>query len=181
MARLIEKYRKNIVPEYMKLFNLSNPNQVPKLEKIVVNAGINLAKQDAKILENIKEGIAKITGQKPVIRKAKKAVAGFKIRKGMPCGCMVTLRRKMMYEFLDRLISIAIPRVKDFRGLSIKSFDERGNYSFGLTEQTIFPEIDADKIMCVHGMHITIVTNAGSKERSFELLKLFGIPFRRPG
>jgi large subunit ribosomal protein L5 len=178
--RLLEQYRDKIVPEFMKLHSLKNINQVPKLEKIVVNVGIkNERASDAKILEGIQDGLGKITGQKPVLKRAKQAISGFKLKKGMPCGCMVTLRKARMYEFLDRLISVAIPRIKDFQGLNDKSFDEAGNYSFGLTEQVIFPEIDVDKAGVVHGMDITIVMNSGSSELSADLLRLFGFPFKR--
>ncbi|MFH1791361.1 MAG: 50S ribosomal protein L5 [Candidatus Omnitrophota bacterium] len=179
MARFAERYKKEIVPEYMRSHNLRNQYQVPRLKKIVINVGINQKMQDGKILESVQSGIAAITGQKPVIRRAKKAVAGFKIRKGMPCGCMVTLRGQRMYEFLDRLISVAIPRIRDFQGLPKDSFDEAGNYSFGVTEQAIFPEIDMDKVAIAHGMHVTIVSDANSSERAYDLLKLFGFPFRK--
>lgn len=179
MARLLDKYRKEIIPEYMRHFNYKNPHQVPRLKKIIINVGINEAKRDPKILESIQDGLARIAGQRPVIRKSKKAIAGFKLKKGVPSGCMVTLRRAIMYEFLDRLISIAIPRIRDFQGLSDRSFDEKGNYSFGITEQSIFPEIDVDKIQVAHGMDITIVTDAGSRERAYELLKFLGFPFKK--
>ncbi|NQT23066.1 MAG: 50S ribosomal protein L5 [Candidatus Omnitrophica bacterium] len=179
MSRMLERYRKEIVPEYMKRFNCKNAHQVPSLKKIVINVGIKQVHLDDKILNAIQDGLAKITGQKPVVRKARMAVAGFKLKQGSPCGIKVTLRRKMMYEFFDRLISVAIPRIRDFRGLPEKSFDENGNYSFGLTEQSIFPEIDFDKIAVTHGMDVSIVTNSGSKKNTYELLKLFGVPFRK--
>jgi len=179
MARLLEKYRKEIVPEYMSLFNCKNSFEVPRLKKIVINIGIKESHQDAKILEDIQGGVAKITGQKPSIRRARKAVAGFKLKEGYPCGIKVTLRRAMMYEFFDRMINVAIPRIRDFRGLPNNSFDERGNYSFGITEQTIFAEIDVDNVQVLHGMDVTIVTNAGDKQKAFELLRLFGIPFKK--
>jgi large subunit ribosomal protein L5 len=179
MARLYERYKKEIVPEYMKRFNYKNVHRVPRLKKIIVSIGINEAKQDAKTMESLQGGLAKITGQWPVIRKAKKAVAGFKLKKGSPCGCMVTLRRARMYEFFDRLINVAMPRIRDFQGLPNKSFDEGGNYSFGIKEQMIFPEIDVDKTQITHGMNITIVTDAGSKERAYELLKMFRVPFKK--
>jgi len=178
-TRFEEKYKKEITPRYMEHFNLKNIHQVPRIKKIVLNLGLKEAFQDAKILESIQQGIAKITGQKPVIRRAKQAVSGFKLRKNAPSGCMVTLRKAIMYEFLDRLISVAMPRIRDFHGVSYNSFDENGNYSFGLTEQTIFPEIDVDKVSAPHGMHITIVLNSGSKEKSYELLKMFGFPFKK--
>ncbi|MDD5438915.1 MAG: 50S ribosomal protein L5 [Candidatus Omnitrophica bacterium] len=180
MARLLERYRKEIVPAYMKLYNYTNIHQVPKLQKIVVNVGVGLKAQDNKVLESIQDGLGKITGQKPAIRLAKKAISGFKLKKNSPCGIVVTLRRTMMYEFLDRLISISIPRIRDFQGLSDKSFDAAGNYSFGITEQAIFPEIDMDKVLATHGMDIIIVTNAGSAKKAYDLLKLFGFPFKKP-
>lgn len=179
MPRLLIKYRKEIVPEFMKAFSLKNVYQVPKLEKIVLNVGFGLAAQDAKILDSIQEGVGKIAGQKPALRRAKQAISGFKLKKGMPCGCVVTLRKQKMYEFLDRLISVAIPRIRDFQGLSDKSFDQAGNYSFGLTEQAIFPEVDMDKAKITHGMDITIVMKSDSEEKSFALLKMFGFPFKK--
>lgn len=179
MSRFLEKYKKEIIPAYMKLHGYANANQVPKLKKIVINVGINQRFQDAKILEGIQSGIANITGQRPVLRRAKKAVAGFKLRQGTPCGCMVTLRKARMYEFFDKLISVAIPRIRDFQGLPVDSFDEAGNYSFGITEQAIFPEIDIDKVQAVHGMDVTIVTGAGSPKGAYDLLKLFGFPFKK--
>jgi len=179
MSRLLERYRKEIVPEYMKRFNYKNAHQVPSLKKIVINVGIKEIHQDEKILNSIHDGLAKITGQKPVVRKSRMAIAGFKLKKGTPCGIKVTLRRKIMYEFFDRLINVAIPRIRDFRGLPEKSFDEMGNYSFGITEQSIFAEIDVDKLGVTHGMDISIVTNSGSKKKAYELLRLFGVPFRK--
>lgn len=177
--RLLTAYRNTIVPEMMKIFNYKNGLQVPKLQKIVINVGLGEATQDIKMLEAAQHELAAITGQKPVTTRAKKAIANFKIRRGSAIGCKVTLRRVMMYEFLDRLISVAIPRIRDFRGLPSDSFDRGGNYSFGLNEQVIFPEVDVDKIMKAHGMDITIVTNAKKKEEAFELLKLFGMPFKK--
>ena len=177
--RLLETYRKKIVPDMMKAFGYKNSMQVPKLEKIVINIGLGEATQDIKLLEAAQNELATITGQKPVTTRAKKAIANFKIRKGSAIGCKVTLRRVMMYEFLDRLISVDIPRIRDFRGLPPDSFDKSGNYSFGLNEQVIFPEVDVDKIMKVHGMDITIVTGAESEREAFELLKLFGMPFKK--
>lgn len=179
MARLLEKYKKEVIPAYMQLHNCKNQFQVPKVLKIVVNVGIGQRAQDAKVLESVQDGLAKITGQRPVVKRAKKAIAGFKIRQGVPCGLMVTLRKRRMYEFFDRLISVAIPRIRDFQGLPNKAFDEAGNYSFGITEQAIFPEIDMDKAATAHGMDITIVTNAGSPEKAYDLLKLFGFPFKK--
>jgi large subunit ribosomal protein L5 len=177
--RLLETYRSSIVPEMMKAFGYKNSMQVPKLKKIVINIGLGEATQDIKLLEAAQSELAAITGQKPVTTRAKKAIANFKIRRGSAIGCKVTLRRAMMYEFLDRMISVAIPRIRDFRGLPSESFDKCGNYSFGLNEQSIFPEVDADKIMKPHGMDVTIVTDANSKEEAFELLKQFGMPFRK--
>ncbi len=177
--RLVERFRNEITPEMMKLFNYKNKLQVPRLKKIVINVGLGEATQDIKFLDSAQHELAMITGQKPVVTRAKKAIANFKIRKGLPIGCKVTLRRAMMYEFLDKLIAITIPRIRDFRGLPSDSFDRGGNYSFGLTEQGIFPEIDADKITKVHGMDITIVTTAGNRDEAFELLRLFGMPFKK--
>lgn len=177
--RLLEAYRKQIVPEMVKEFGYKNSLEAPKLQKIVINIGLGEATQDIKMLEAAQNELAAITGQKPVVTRAKKSIANFKIRKGIPVGCKVTLRRAMMYEFLDRLISVAIPRIRDFRGLPIDSFDKSGNYSFGLNEQVIFAEVDVDKIMKPYGMDITIVTNARRKEEAFALLKLFGMPFKK--
>ncbi len=177
--RLLEKYRNEIIPKMMETFSLKNKLEVPRLEKIVVNMGVGEALQDIKILEKAMEELSLITGQKPILRRAKKAIANFKIRKGLPIGCKVTLRRTIMYEFLDRLISIALPRIRDFRGISPDSFDEAGNYTLGITEQSIFPEIDYDKVSRMQGMDITLVIkNVKSKEQARELLKLFGMPFR---
>ena len=177
--RLLETYRKAIVPEKMKAFGYNNSMQVPRLQKIVINVGLGEATQDIKLLEAAQNELAAITGQKPVTTRAKKAIANFKIRKGSAIGCKVTLRRVMMYEFLDRMISVAIPRIRDFRGLPADSFDGAGNYSFGLNEQVIFPEVDVDKVTKVHGMDITIVSTARNKQEAFELLKLFGMPFKK--
>ena len=179
MSRLIEKYKKEIVPEYMRLYNYTNTHQVPKLVKITVNVGIGQRAQDAKVLEGTQDGLGKITGQRPVITRTKKAIAGFKVRKGSACGLVVTLRRRKMYEFFDRLVNIAIPRIRDFQGLSSDSFDAAGNYSVGITEQAIFPEIDIDKAAIPHGMDITIGTNAGSAKKAYDLLKLYGFPFKK--
>jgi len=177
--RLLERYRSEIAPALVKTFGYKNQMAAPKLEKIVINVGLGEATQDIKLLEAAQNELAAITGQKPVVTRAKKAIANFKIRKNSAIGCKVTLRRHIMYEFLDRLISIAIPRIRDFRGLSPASFDKNGNYSFGLVEQVIFPEIDMDKIMKAHGMDITIVTTAKTRNEAFELLKLFGMPFKK--
>lgn len=179
--RLLERYRSEIVPELMKIFGYKNKLEAPKLEKIVLNVGMGEATQDIKFLEAAISELAAITGQKPVTTKAKKAIANFKIRKGLPIGCKVTLRRGRMYEFLDRLISVSIPRIRDFRGLKANSFDQGGNYSFGLNEQLIFPEIDADKVLKIHGMDITIATTAKTEKEAFELLKAFGMPFAKKG
>jgi large subunit ribosomal protein L5 len=177
--RLLAKYREEISPEMMKIFGYKNKLEVPRLKKIVLNVGLGEATQDIKFLETAQNELAAITGQKPVVTRAKKAIANFKIRKGSAIGCKVTLRRSMMYEFLDRLVSITVPRIRDFRGLPADSFDKGGNYSFGLNEQGIFPEIDADKILKAHGMDITIVTTAKTRDEAFNLLKLFGMPFKK--
>lgn len=177
--RLLERFRGEITDEMMKIFGYKNRMQVPKISKIVINAGLGEAAQDAKIMESAVSQISMIAGQKPVVTKAKKAIANFKIRKGSAVGCKVTLRRAIMYEFLDRLISVAIPRIRDFRGLSPDSFDAQGNYSFGLNELVIFPEVDVDKLVKVHGMDITITTTAKGRKESYELLRLFGMPFTK--
>lgn len=178
VPRLLEIYRKEIVPAMMQKFSLKNKMAVPRLEKIVVNMGVGEALQDIKILEKAMEELAVITGQKPIIRRAKKAIANFKIRKDQPIGCKVTLRRAIMYEFMDRLINITMPRIRDFRGTPSDSFDRAGNYTLGLSEQGIFPEIDYDKMTRPQGMDITFVfKNAQSQERAKELLRLFGMPF----
>ncbi len=177
--RLLERYRNEIIPKMMETLSIKNRMAVPKLEKIVVNMGVGEALQDVKILEKAMEELATITGQKPILRRVKKAIANFKIKQGQPIGCKVTLRRRMMYEFLDRLISIALPRIRDFRGISPDSFDQAGNYTMGITEQSIFPEIDYDRVSRVQGMDITfVIKNTKSKEQSKELLKLFGMPFK---
>ncbi|MCD6276862.1 50S ribosomal protein L5 [candidate division WOR-3 bacterium] len=179
MPNLKKKYREEVVPELMKRFKYKNPMQAPRLEKIVVNCGAGEIARDSKLMEIIMNDLAIITGQKPQIRRAKKSVSNFKIRKGMPVGLKVTLRGDRMYEFLERLISVAIPRIRDFRGLSPDSFDGRGNYTFGVTEQLIFPEIEYDKVQSVFGMDITLVTTAKTDEEGRELLKLLGMPFKR--
>ncbi len=179
VPRLKEKYFKEIVPMLMKKFGYKNIMEVPKIEKIVVNMGVGEAVQNIKALENAMNDLSLITGQKPSVRRAKRSEAGFKLRKGMPIGAKVTLRKDRMYDFLDRLISIALPRVRDFRGLSPRSFDGRGNYNFGLTEQVVFPEIDYDKIDKIRGMNITIVTTAETDEEARALLEAFGFPFRK--
>jgi large subunit ribosomal protein L5 len=178
MPRMLEHYQQNVVPALMKRFNYKNRLQVPRLEKVVVNAGVGEAIQEPKLLEAIMQDIATIAGQRPAITKARRSISNFKLRAGTPIGCRVTLRSAMMYEFLDRLINMAIPRVRDFRGLSADSFDGRGNYSMGITEQIIFPEIDYDKVQRIMGMNITIVTTAASDDEAFELLRGMGMPFR---
>lgn len=179
VPRLQERYKTELAPKLMEKFGFKNKLQAPRLSKIILNVGLGEAAQDKKLIDSVIDGIARIAGQKPVATKAKKAIAGFKIRKDSIVGCKVTLRRARMYEFMDRLVNIALPRIRDFRGLSPDSFDAHGNYSLGITEQGIFPEIDVDKITKVHGMDITIVTTAKNKEESFELLRLFGMPFKR--
>lgn len=178
MPRLLDDYREKIVPSLMKRFNLSNVFQVPKLEKIVVSIGLGEATQDAKVIDIAIQDLSIITGQKPVITRAKKSVSNFKLRAGTPIGVKVTLRGAMMYEFLDRLVNVAVPRIRDFRGLSADSFDGRGNYSFGIEEHVIFPEIKYDQVKKVLGMNITIVTTAATDEQAFEFLKDMGLPFR---
>ena len=178
MARLAEKYTSQIREQLKEKFGLKNIFEVPKLVKIVVNIGVGEAVSDSKIINNAIEDLSLITGQKPIVTKAKKSIAGFKLRKGLSIGCKVTLRKKRMYEFLDRLVFIALPRVRDFKGLSKKSFDGSGNYSIGIKEQIIFPEINYDKIDKVRGMDITITTTAKNKEHAYELLKSFNLPFK---
>ena len=172
-------YEEKAVPELMKKFGYKNIMQVPRFEKIVVNMGVGEANQDAKILEAAVKDMTAITGQAPVVSKARKSIAGFKLREGVPVGCFVTLRGERMWEFFDRLVNVAIPRIRDFRGLSPKSFDGRGNYSLGVREQTIFPEVDYDKILKIMGMDITIVTTAGTDEEARELITLLGMPLRK--
>ncbi|MFZ1081528.1 MAG: 50S ribosomal protein L5, partial [Candidatus Kryptoniota bacterium] len=177
--RLSETYKKEILPAMMKRFGYKNTMQVPKLEKISINCGVGAATQDPKILETVARELGIIAGQKPSIRKSKKAISNFKLRENIAIGCKVTLRKEKMFEFMDRLISVAIPRVRDFRGIPDKSFDGRGNYTLGLKEQIIFPEIDVDKVDRIFGMDITFVTTAGTDEEAYELLKGFGMPFRK--
>ncbi len=179
VPRLREKYYEEIIPALMKKFNYKNIMEVPKLEKIIVHVTLGEAIQNIKLLDAAEKQLAQITGQKPIITKAKKPLAAFKLKKGMPIGCKVTLRREKMYEFLDRLISLALPRIRDFKGISPKSFDGRGNYSFGIKEQFIFPEIDYDKVEMIHGLDITICTTAKTDQEARELLREFGMPFRR--
>jgi len=178
IPRLLEKYRNEIVPAMMKEFSIKNKMAVPRLDKIVVNMGVGEALQDVKLLDKSMDELAQITGQRPIMRRAKKAISNFKIKENSAIGCKVTLRRTIMYEFLDRLVNIALPRIRDFRGVSPEGFDKAGNYSMGLTDQGIFPEIEYDKLTRSQGMDITFcIKNSGSKEQSRELLKLFGMPY----
>ena len=177
MSRLKEEYRKRIIPVMREKFNYRNVNQVPKLEKIVVNVGVGEAAQESKLLDNVVSELTAITGQRATIRRARKAISNFKLRQGMPVGAMVTLRREIMYEFLDRLVNFALPQVRDFRGLPNRSFDGRGNFTLGIREQIIFPEIEYDAIDRIRGMDITIVTTAPTDEEAIELLRQFGAPF----
>ena len=179
MARLREKYREEVVPEMMKEFNYSNIMQVPELEKIVINIGLGEAVSNAKSLEAAVGDLTAITGQKPVVTKAKKSIAAFKLRAGMPIGAMVTLRGPRMYEFLDRFVSITLPRIRDFRGVSPNSFDGRGNYTMGLPEQIAFPEIDFDRIDKTRGLEMSFVTSARNDEEGRRLLALLGMPFAK--
>jgi large subunit ribosomal protein L5 len=177
--RLWDYYRTECVPRMMQEFRYKSPMQVPRLQKIVVNIGLGEAIQNIKLLESAADELAVVTGQKPVVTRAKKSIAAFKLREGMPIGCMVTLRRERMYYFFDKLVNVVLPRVRDFRGVSERAFDGRGNYTLGIREQIIFPEIDYDKIDKVKGMNITIVTSAPSDEEGKFLLNLLGLPFRR--
>jgi len=178
-SRLFDYYHGEVIPGLMKTFSYKNIMQVPKIEKVVVNMGVGAAVTEPKILEEAVRELESITGQKASVRKAKKAISNFKLREGVSIGAMVTLRKERMYEFLDRLINVALPRVRDFRGLSDKSFDGRGNYTMGIKEQIIFPEINVDRITRVLGMDITIVTSARSDNEAYELLKSFGMPFTK--
>ncbi len=175
--RLLQKYKEEIVPELSRRFNYKNRLQAPRIMKVVINMGVGAASQDMKVLEQAMLDMSIISGQKPAMTRAKKAIATFKIRKGVPVGCKVTLRGARMYEFLDRFVNVALPRIRDFRGVSDSAFDERGNYSLGLKEQAIFPEIDVDKISRIQGMDVIINIRSDSKEESYELLKLLGMPF----
>ncbi|MEO6695263.1 MAG: 50S ribosomal protein L5 [Ignavibacteria bacterium] len=176
-ARLYQLYREKVIPEMKKKFNYKNVMEAPKLQKISINVGVGAATQDAKLIDTTVKEIEAITGQKPAVVKAKKSVSNFKLREGVNIGVRVTLRNARMYEFLDRFINISIPRIRDFRGLSDKSFDGRGNYTIGIKEQIIFPEINVDNVNRISGMDITFVTSAKTDEESFELLKSFGLPF----
>jgi len=175
--RLLDRYRKTIIPELSKKFGYKNAMQAPRILKIVINMGIGAGAQDIKFVEQGMADMGNIAGQKPVMTRARKSIANFKIRQGLPIGCKVTLRRNRMYEFLDRLLNIALPRIRDFRGVSGDSFDQKGNYSIGIKEQSIFPEIDVDKVQKIQGMDIIMNIKSNSREESYELLKLFGMPF----
>jgi large subunit ribosomal protein L5 len=178
MSRLKDRYVKEIVPALKKEYSYKNVMAVPKLEKIVVNMGMGEAIQNAKLMDSASDELSTITGQRPVVTRAKKSIASFKLRKGMAIGCSVTLRGERMYEFFDRLVNVALPRVRDFRGLSTKSFDGRGNYTLGLRDQLIFPEIDYAKVSKLKGMNVCLVTTAGSDDEARTLLRLLGFPFR---
>jgi large subunit ribosomal protein L5 len=179
MARLLNKYRSEILPRLAKELGRDNPHALPKLTKIVVSMGVGKAIADSKVLDEAAEYLGVITGQRPIVTRARKSISQFKLREGMPIGCAVTLRGRRMYEFLDRLITLVLPRVRDFRGLSPKAFDGHGNYSLGLSEQMVFPEVNADKVKTVQGMNIAIVTTARSDDEGRLLLREFGMPFRR--
>ena len=179
--RLFERYKNEIIPELAKKFGYKNNMAAPRIEKIVINMGVGAASQDIKILEEAQRDLATITGQRPVVTRSKKSIANFKIRKGVPVGCKVTLRGARMYEFLDRLLNVALPRIRDFRGVNPDAFDQHGNYALGISEQTIFPEIDIDKVSRTYGMDIIFTIKTRSKEESFELLKMLGMPFSKRG
>jgi large subunit ribosomal protein L5 len=178
MARLKDRYQEEIAPALKEQFGIQNPMRIPKLEKIVVNMGVGEAVQNSRALDGAMEDLARITGQKPQLRRARRSIAGFKIREGMPVGARVTLRGERMWEFLDRLITIALPRVRDFRGISSRSFDGRGNFALGLREQTIFPEVSYDSIDATRGLDVAVVTTAETDEEARELLRMLGMPFR---
>ncbi|NLW59567.1 MAG: 50S ribosomal protein L5 [Firmicutes bacterium] len=178
MSRLREKYEKEVIPGLQSRFGYKNVMQVPRLEKVVISMGVGEATQDPKLIDGAVKDLTLIAGQKPVVTKAKKSIANFKVREGASVGCKVTLRGERMYEFLDKLFNLALPRIRDFRGVSPKSFDGRGNYNLGLREQLIFPEINYDQIDKIRGMNVVIVTTAQTDEESYELLKLLGMPFR---
>ncbi len=176
--KLLEKYRNDIVPRMMEKFSFKNKMAVPRVDKIVVNMGVGEGILDIKILEKAMDELGGITGQRPIMRRAKKAISNFKIKEGAPVGCKVTLRRQFMFEFMDRLLNVAMPRIRDFRGVPVDSFDRGGNYTLGLTDQSIFPEIEIDRVTRTQGMDITfVIKNSKSKEQSQELLRLFGMPF----
>jgi len=178
MARLKDKYREEVAPALKERFGIENPMRIPKLEKITVNMGVGEAAQDVRRLDGVMEDLARITGQKPQLRRARKSVAGFKIREGMPVGARATLRGERMWEFMDRLVSIALPRVRDFRGINPNAFDGRGNFALGLREQTIFPEVSYDSIGSMRGLDVAVVTTAETDEEARELLRMLGMPFR---
>ncbi|HIC92287.1 MAG TPA: 50S ribosomal protein L5 [Syntrophaceae bacterium] len=178
MIRLKEMYFKECMPQLIRIFNYKNSMEVPRLQKIVLNMGLGDAAQNIKILDSAMEELALISGQRPVVTRARRSIAAFKLREGMPIGCMVTLRRDRMYDFFDKLVNVALPRVRDFRGVSDRSFDGRGNYTLGIKEQVIFPEINYDKVDKIKGMNITIVTTANTDEEGKILLRLLGMPFR---
>lgn len=179
MARLKDKYVSEVAPSLMKKFEYKSPMQIPKLEKIVINMGLGEAKENSKVIDSAVKDLGIITGQKAIVTKARKSVANFKLREGMPIGCKVTLRGERMYEFLDRLLNVALPRVRDFRGINPNSFDGRGNYALGIKEQLIFPEIEYDKVDAIRGMDIIMVTTAKTDEEARELLSLMGAPFSK--
>ena len=179
MSRMLERYRKEVVPALSKQFNYSNAMQVPRLTKIVLNTGVGEATQDGKAIDYVVYAMTQITGQKPVVTKSKKAIASFKLRVGQPIGVMVTLRNRQMYDFFDRLVSVALPRVKDFRGTPRKGFDGRGSYTMGIKEQIVFPEIELEKLDKVRGLNVTFVTNAKSDDEGRALLAALGLPFRK--
>lgn len=179
VPRLLKRYRENIVPEVQNKFGIKNNMAVPRLTKVVINMGVGEAIHDMKIMEAAVQDLTAITGQKPIIRRAKKAISNFKLRKNLPVGCMVTLRRYRMYEFIDRFFNVCLPRIRDFNGVPVKSFDKQGNFNLGITEQTIFPEIDAGRLPRTQGMDIAFVFNQGTKEQNMEVLKLLGMPFRK--
>lgn len=179
VPRMQERYQKEVLPALAQTLGRTNPMSLPRLEKIVINMGVGSAIQDKKYLEMAVDAMAQISGQKPIVTRARKAIAGFRLREGMPIGCKVTLRSTRMYEFLDRLITLALPRVRDFRGVSDQAFDGLGNYSLGLSEQLVFPELNPDKFTRVQGMNITIVTTARSDDEARELLRQLGMPFKR--
>ncbi len=180
IPRLQEKYEKEVLPALAEKYGRSNRLALPRLQKIVVNMGVGEAIAEKKHMETAVEALTQIVGQKPIITKARKSIAGFRLREGMPIGCKATLRRQRMYEFLDRLISVALPRVRDFRGLSSTAFDKNGNYSMGLVEQLVFPELNPDRFSRVQGLNITIVTSTGDDDEARELLRMLGMPFQQP-
>lgn len=179
MARLKELYKKKIVPQLIERLKYKNIMEVPRIDKIVINTGVSTAKEDIKVLDEAVGELATITGQKPIVTKAKKSISNFKLRQGMPIGCKVTLHGAVMYEFLDRLINVVLPRVRDFRGVSRDGFDGQGNYNLGIQEHIIFPEINIDKVGKIKGMNVSIITTAKSRDEAYELLSLFGMPFRK--